>query len=302
VTLPDPAGLGWLGTGRMGAAMATRLIDAGTPMTVWNRTASKTAPLVARGAVAAAGISGLAGCGLVFVTVSTPADLEQVIMGEHGLLSGTRVPGIIVDCSTVSAEVSAKVRAAAREAGAGFLACPVSGNPHVVAEGGACLVASGPADVFDQARPYLEQIARVVVYAGPEEQSRLVKLCHNLYLGMMVQALVEVISLAEKGGTDRETFLAYLNGTVISSDWIRKRTDDLVRRDWTPTFTTELLRKDFDLGLGAARSLEVPMPVGSLVYQLIQSAIAAGAREQDFLSLYEQQARIAALEADSPPP
>ena len=115
-------------------------------------------------------------------------------------------------------------------------------------------------------------------------------------------ALVEVISLAEKGGTDRETFLAYLNGTVISSDWIRKRTDDLVRRDWTPTFTTELLRKDFDLGLGAARSLEVPMPVGSLVYQLIQSAIAAGAREQDFLSLYEQQARIAALENGSPPP
>jgi 3-hydroxyisobutyrate dehydrogenase-like beta-hydroxyacid dehydrogenase len=156
--------------------------------------------------------------------------------------------------------------------------------------------------VFDQARPYLEQIARVAVYAGPEEQSRLVKLCHNLYLGMMVQALVEVISLAEKGGTDRETFLAYLNGTVISSDWVRKRTDDLVKRDWTPTFTTELLRKDFDLGLGAARSLEVPMPVGSLVYQLIQSAIAAGAREQDFLSLYEQQARIAALEAGSPPP
>jgi 3-hydroxyisobutyrate dehydrogenase-like beta-hydroxyacid dehydrogenase len=252
--------------------------------------------------VAAAGISGLAGRAIVFVTVSTPADLEQVTMGEHGLLSGTRVPGIIVDCSTVSAEVSAKVRAAAGAAGAGFLACPVSGNPHVVAEGRACLVASGPADVFDQARPYLEQIARVAVYAGPEEQSRLVKLCHNLYLGMMVQALVEVISLAEKGGTDRETFLAYLNGTVISSDWIRKRTDDLVKRDWTPTFTTELLRKDFDLGLGAARSLEVPMPVGSLVYQLIQSAIAAGAREQDFLSLYEQQARIAALEAGSPPP
>lgn len=294
--------VGWLGTGRMGAAMATRLIDAGTPVMVWNRTTSKTGPLVAKGAVAAAGITDLSGCAIVFVTVSTPADLEQVIMGEHGLLSGTRIPGIIVDCSTVSAEVSATVRAAAGEAGAGFLACPISGNPHVVAEGRACLVASGPADVFDRARPYLEQIAKVVVYAGQEEQSRLVKLCHNLYLGMMVQALVEVTSLAEKGGTDREAFLTFLNGTVITSDWIRKRTDDLVKRDWTPTFTTELLRKDFDLGLGAARSLEVPMPIGSMVYQLIQSAIAAGAREQDFLALYEQQARIAALDAGSPPP
>lgn len=288
--------LGWLGTGRMGAAMAGRLIDAGTKVTVWNRTKSKTQPLVAKGATAAADITDLSACAIVFVMVSTPADLEQVITGEHGLLSGTRKPGIIVDCSTVSAEVSAKVRAAAGKAGVGFLASPVSGNPHVVAEGGACLVASGPADVFDRARPYLERIARVAVYAGEREQSRLVKLCHNLYLGMMVQALVEVTSLAEKGGTDRAAFLAFLNGTVVSSDWIRKRTDDLVKRDWTPTFTTELLRKDFDLGLGAAQSLEVPMPVGSLVYQLIQSAIGSGAREEDFLALYDQQARSAALE------
>jgi 3-hydroxyisobutyrate dehydrogenase-like beta-hydroxyacid dehydrogenase len=282
--------------------MATRLIDAGTPVTVWNRTTSKTAPLVAKGAVRAAAITDLSGCAIVFVMVSTPADLEQVIMGEDGLLSGTRAPGIIVDCSTVSAEVSAKVRAAANAAGAGFLACPVSGNPQVVAEGRASLVASGPADVFDRCRPYLEQIAKVVVYAGEEEQSRLVKLCLNLYLGMKVQALVEVTSLAEKGGIDREAFLTFLNGTVITSDWIRKRTGDLVKRDWTPTFTTELLRKDFDLGLGAARSLEVPMPIGSMVYQLIQSAIGTGARDQDFLALYEQQARIAALEAGSPPP
>jgi 3-hydroxyisobutyrate dehydrogenase-like beta-hydroxyacid dehydrogenase len=166
----------------------------------------------------------------------------------------------------------------------------------VVAEGGACIVASGPAEAFQRAKPYLDEIAKTVVYAGEEEQSRLVKLCHNLYLGMMVQALVEVTSLAEKGGTDRAAFLEFLKGTVVSSDWVRNRSDDLVNRDWTPTFTTELLRKDFDLGLGAARSLEVPMPVGSAVYQLIQSAIGTGLREKDFLSLYEQQARIAAID------
>lgn len=291
--------LGWLGTGRMGAAMAARLIDAGHRVTVWNRTKSKTEPLVAKGAAAAGSITDLSGCDIVFVTVSTPADLEQVIMGEHGLLSAARAPGIIVDCSTISAETSAKIRAAAGEAGTAFLASPVSGNPHVVAEGGACLVASGPAEAFGQVKPYLEQIAKVAVYAGQEEQSRLVKLCHNLYLGMMVQALVEVTSLAEKGGTDRAAFLAFLNGTVVSSDWVRKRTPDLVKRDWTPTFTTELLRKDFDLGLGAARSLEVPMPVGSLVHQLIQSAIGTGARHEDFLALYEQQARAAALGPDA---
>jgi 3-hydroxyisobutyrate dehydrogenase-like beta-hydroxyacid dehydrogenase len=104
-----------------------------------------------------------------------------------------------------------------------------------------------------------------------------------------------VTSLAEKGGTDRAAFLEFLGGTVLASDWVRKRTGDLVKRDWTPTFTTELLRKDFDLGLDAAQSLEVPMPVGATVYQLIQSAIGIGLRDEDFLSLYELQVRGAAL-------
>jgi len=114
----------------------------------------------------------------------------------------------------------------------------------------------------------------------------------------MVQALVEVTTLAEKGGTSRAAFLECLNATVLSSDWNRNRTPDLLARDWTPTFTTELLRKDFDLGLGSARELEVPMPAASNVYQLIQSAIGRGLREQDFLSLYETQAERAGLATD----
>jgi 3-hydroxyisobutyrate dehydrogenase-like beta-hydroxyacid dehydrogenase len=287
--------LGWLGTGRMGAALAGRLVEAGQRVTVWNRTPAKTGPLVARGARAADRFTDLGDCDIVFVTVSGSRDLEEVV---SGLLEGDRLPEVIVDCSTVSAEASARVREAAKAAGVGFLAAPVSGNPHVVAEGAACIVASGPAEVFQRAKPYLDVMARVSVYAGEAEQSRLVKLCHNLYLGMMVQALVEVTSLAEKGGTDRAAFLEFLNGTVLASEWVRRRSGDLVARDWTPTFTTELLRKDFDLGLEAARSLEVPMPTAGLVYQLIQSAIGIGLRDEDFLSLYDQQARVAGLEPE----
>ena len=287
--------LGWLGTGRMGAAMAGRLVDAGNDVLVWNRTAAKTAPLVEKGATAVGQIADLGAADIVFVMVSTPRDLEEVVAGSRGLLEASQKPAVIADCSTVSIETSARVRTQTTKAGVEFLAAPVSGNPHVVAEGGACIVASGPSAVFSRLKPFLEQIAKVAVYAGEEEQSRLVKLCHNLYLGMMVQALVEVTSLAEKGGTSRGAFLEFLNGTVLASDWVRKRTQDLVELDWTPTFTTELLRKDFDLGLAAARSLEVPMPVGASVHQLIQSAIGMGLRDEDFLSLFVQQARSAGL-------
>lgn len=291
--------LGWLGTGRMGAALAGRLIDAGEDVTVWNRTAAKAQPLVTRGARAVGRITDLGHCDIVFVTVSGPRDLEEVVYGEQGLLSGESKPGMVVDCSTVSASASARVRAAAGAAGVGFLAAPISGNPHVVATGGACIVASGPSESFRLAKPYLDTMAKVAVYAGEAEQSRLVKLCHNLYLGMMVQALVEVTTLAEKGGTDRAAFLEFLGGTVVASEWVRRRSGDLISRDWTPTFTTELLRKDFDLGLEAARSLEVPMPVAAAVHQLIQSAIGVGLRHEDFLSLYDQQARGAGLALDS---
>lgn len=287
--------LGWLGIGRMGEAMAGRLVDAGKDVIVWNRTKSKTAGLVARGATSVDDIADLARADVVFIMVSGPSDLEAVVTGPSGLLSGERKPAVIVDCSTVSAEMSAHIREAATAAGVEFLASPISGNPHVVAEGGSSFVASGPVHTFEKVKPYLETIAKIAVHAGEGEQSRLVKLAHNLYLGMMVQVLVEVTALAEKGGTDRAAFLEFLNGTVLGSDWVRKRTKDLVDLDWTPTFTTELLRKDFDLGLGAARELEVAMPVGAAVHQLIQSAIHTGSRDLDFLSLFVQQARSSDL-------
>ena len=295
MTPQSPASIGWLGTGRMGTAMAARLVGAGRPVTVWNRTRAKTQPLAKQGAIVADSIAGLAGCDLVFVIVSSSADLEQVTLGAGGLLTGERQPGILVDCSTVSEETSARIRTAAAAAGTGFLAAPVCGNPEMLAGGHGSFIVSGPADTYDAVRPDLERIAKTVVHVGAEEQSRLVKLCHNLYLGMMVEALVEVVTLAEKGGISREAFLEFFNASALTSDWIRRRSPELVRRDWTLTFTNELLRKDFDLGLGAARQLEVPMPAGSAVYQLVQAAIEHGLRDEDFLSLYQMRAQAAAL-------
>lgn len=282
--------LGWLGIGRMGAAMSRRLIDKGHDVTVWNRTRSKTQELVAAGAKVAETIADLAKADILFIMVSTPKDLEQVVMGEGGLLHATKLPKVIVDCSTVSTEISALVRSAATAKGVGFLAAPVSGNPHVVAQGQSILVASGPKETYDFARPYLDSIGKASVWTGEGEQARIVKLCHNLYLGLLVQSLSEVTTLAEKSGVPRAAFLEFLNNTVLATDWVRKRTPDLVSLDWTPTFTTELLRKDFDLGLAVARREEVTMPLAASVLQLIQAAIGRGYRDVDFLSLFEVQA------------
>jgi 3-hydroxyisobutyrate dehydrogenase-like beta-hydroxyacid dehydrogenase len=287
--------IGWLGTGRMGTAIVGRLLDAGRPVTVWNRTPAKTQPLAERGATVASSITDLATLDVVFVMVSTSADLEQVTLGGKGLLTSEAKPAILVDCSTVSQAASARVRAAATAAGVQFLGAPVCGNPDVITDGQGSFIVSGPVDAYQAVRPDLERVAKSVVHVGEQEQARLVKLAHNLYLGMMVQSLVEVVALAEKAGTSREAFLEFFNGSALTSPWIRRRSPELAARDWSLTFTNELLRKDFDLGLGAARELEVPMPAASSVYQVIQSAIGNGLRKEDFLSLYEHQARSAGL-------
>jgi 3-hydroxyisobutyrate dehydrogenase-like beta-hydroxyacid dehydrogenase len=293
--------LGWLGTGRMGAVMARRLVDAGHDVTVWNRTRSKTDGLAEAGAAVADTVADLAALDVVFITVTRPTDLEEVVAGADGLLSAPAPPGVIVDCSSVDGEASARVRAAVVERGGQFLASPISGNPHMVAAGQSVLLASGPPATYEAVRPYLDTIAKASVWVGEEEQARTVKICHNLYLGMLVQALSEVTALAEKSGVPRGAFLEFLNTTVLASDWVRKRTPDLLSLDWTPTFTTELLRKDFDLGLALARQAEVPMPLGASVLQLLQAAIGRGYRDADFLSLFEVEAASAGMEVTPQP-
>jgi 3-hydroxyisobutyrate dehydrogenase-like beta-hydroxyacid dehydrogenase len=291
--MPDTVGL--LGTGRMGTAMGRRLLAAGVPLHVWNRTPAKARALVDEGAVAAGSIAALGSCDVVIVMVSTSEDLLAVLEGPAGLVANAGGVRVVVDCSTVSAEASAAARRLAAEAGVGFVAAPVSGNPAVVAAGDACLVASAPEAEFRAVEPLLLHLGRIAVLVGDAEQSRLVKLCHNLYLGMMLQALSEVTALAQKGGADVEAFLRFLGESVVGSPWIRGRAAALAARDLTPTFTTALLRKDFDLGLAAAREHEVPMLLGAAVHQLIQAAIGRGFAEQDLLSLYQVQADASGL-------
>ncbi|GAB3875153.1 NAD(P)-dependent oxidoreductase [Kibdelosporangium lantanae] len=288
--------IGWIGAGRMGAALARRLLDAGYDVAVYNRTASKTAALVEHGAVAVGRPVDLAGRDVVFSMVSSSADLEDVTSGNHGLLTNPEVaPRVLIDSSTVSAEASAAVRVAALKRDTEFLAAPVSGNAKVVRAGRVTVAVSGPRPVFEQVLPVLETLAQAVMYVGEDELARLVKIAHNVFLGVVIQSLAEITVLAEKGGVSRAAFLEFLNQSVMGSTFSRYKTPALVHLDFTPTFTMPLLRKDFDLGLAAARALEVPMPVASAAAQLVSSAVGAGLTDQDFASLIEEQARRSGL-------
>ena len=218
----DTLKLGWIGIGRMGYAMAERLVNVGTDVTVWNRTREKAEPLTAHGAKIAARLPDLAACDIVFVMVSTYDDVKEVVMGPTGLLSGGgKGPQMIVECSSISLEGSAELRQSLAARGIELLAAPVSGNAKVIKAGRLSFVCSGPKPAFDTALPYLKMIAPAASYVGEGELARIVKICHNVFLGVVTQSLAEVTVLAQKAGVPRHAFLDFMNQSVLGSTFSR---------------------------------------------------------------------------------
>src|SRR5262249_55574323 len=203
--------LGWLGTRRMGSELALRWLAAGCVVAVYTRTRAKAEPLAAYGAKVATSAAELADRDIVFSTVGTPQDLLDAVLGPGGLISGGAAPAILVDCSTISVEASEQVRARLAEHGTALLAAPIMGNPRVAAAGRLTLAVSGPRQAFETAQPYLDTLGSGATYVGEGELARMVKICHNLFLGVVTQSLAEVTVLAQKSGVSREAFLACLN-------------------------------------------------------------------------------------------
>jgi len=292
--------VGWIGTGRMGFAMASRLLDAGADVTAWNRTRAKAEPLMEKGGKVVDSPTELADRDVVFTMVGGPKDFEEVAMGEHGVLSqGGQTPGMLIDCTSINEESSKKVRDYAKGVGTEMIDAPVSGNHHVVVAGKLSIVASGNAASFEKARPFLEAIGRGVSYVGEGELARMVKICHNVMLGVVAQNMAEITVLAEKGGVPRQAFLDFINNSVMGSMFTTYKTPAFVNLDMTPTFTPPLLRKDMDLGLSAARELGVPMPVTAAARECVQSIIGQGYLDEDFATLLLHEAANAGLDITS---
>lgn len=292
--------IGWIGTGRMGFAMAERLLKAGANLSAWNRTRSKAEPLEELGATIVDNPADLVDCNIVFTMVGGPSDFIEVTKGKKGVLAqGNEVPGLLIDCTSISEEASREVREFANSVGTAMIDAPVSGNAKVVKAGKLSIVASGAKDAFDEALPYLEVIARGVSYVGDGELARMVKICHNVLLGVVIQSLAEITVLAEKGGVPRHAFMDFINKSVMGSMFSTYKTPSLVNLDFAPTFTPLLLRKDMELGLTAARNLDVPMPVASMTKEIIQNLIGQGYTECDFAALIEMQAKNSGYEIKS---
>jgi 3-hydroxyisobutyrate dehydrogenase-like beta-hydroxyacid dehydrogenase len=291
--MPGERTIGWIGTGRMGYEMAARLAQGGADVLVWNRTRAKAEPLAAYGAKIAGELSEIATRDIVFCMVATWDDVREVMAR---MLDGAKaVPKLVIECSSISLEGSAELRALLAARGIEYLAAPVSGNAKVIKAGRLSFVCSGPRPAFEAALPYLRMIGPAASWVGEGELARIVKICHNVFLGVVTQSLAEVTVLAQKAGVPRHAFLDFLNQSVMGSVFSRYKTPAFVNLDFRVTFTPHLLRKDLDLGLEAGRTFEVPMPLASATRDLVQSLIGRGWTEQDFAALLLQQAQASGI-------
>jgi 3-hydroxyisobutyrate dehydrogenase len=302
--------IGWIGMGRMGYAMAERLVAAGLDVSIWNRTRAKAEPLAKKGGKIVDKLTDLRGVDVLFSIVSTGKDVKEVYFGPAGVFSGGsgKVPPVVVDCSTIAVEDSADIREKLRAHGSDFVASPISGNAKVIKAGKLSAVTSGPEAAFRKVQEIIEVFAPAgVSYVGEGELARVCKIAHNVMLGVVIENLIEITLLANKMGVPREAFLRFMNNSVMGSMFTRYKAPALVNLDWTTTFTPELLRKDLDLGLELGREYDVPMPVTAATREVLQSHFGAATLkpdpkaylEKDFAALMETMALTAGIKLES---
>jgi len=271
--------------------MVKKLTAAGHSVKVWNRTRSKAEPLQAYGAVLVDHKADLAACDVVFTMVSTTDDLKEVLFGAGGLMTGTTLPKVLIDSSSISQEGSEEIRHALAALGVGYLCTPVSGNAKVAKAGKLLLVASGPHDLYLALEPYLQAMARKTMWVGEGELARVWKIAHNTMFGVVIQNLCEITVLAEKAGIPRHLFLQSINDSVLGSMYTRYKTPVLSNLTFeNVTFTPKLLLKDMDLGMAAGKTYGVPMPAAAATRESVARMVGRGHDQVDFSILLQDLA------------
>lgn len=286
--------VGLVGLGNMGTAIAERILDADYRLGVYNRTHGKADALAARGAFVAETLAELLG-EVDAVVTSLPNDEAFEDVAER-IVVAARPGAVLIDTSTVSAAVSARIASLAEAASVAYLRAPVSGNPSVVRAGNLTFIVSGDPDTLDRVRPVLQAIGPTIHYVGDGEQARTVKLAINLMVAGLAQLMSEALVLGEAAGVSREDMLEVMGSSAAGAPFVQYKTGPLLRDDFSATFTTALMEKDIDLVLAAADEAGIQLPVAQQMKGLLRTAIQGGYGGDDFIALYLQLRKAASKE------
>ncbi len=273
--------VGFVGLGIMGAPMARNLLDAGFELTVWNRTPAKCDPLVTVGARQAENPAAVAAASEVTIScVTNSTDVEQVVLGDAGIIQGAKPGAVHIDCSTISPEVTRSIARALAECQVEFLDAPVSGGDVGARAGTLAIMAGGDPATFERCLPVLQAMGKTIVHVGPAGSGQVVKLCNQVAGGLNLLAMAEAIALARRAGVDPGRMLEVVSAGAAGSWMLRNLGPRALNGDFAPGFMVELMQKDLRLALEAAAASLTPLPGTALVSQLY-TAIEAEGRGRD---------------------
>lgn len=276
--------LAFLGLGKMGAAMARKLMAAGHEVTVWNRDPAKAEPLASEGAKAAATIAeAVQGRDAVVSMLFDDAANEKVLLTEDGALAAMDKGALHIACSTISVSLSDRLTSEHASRGQQYVAAPVFGRPNIAAEGKLWIVAAGPADAIAKARPVLEPMSRGITIIGPKpSQAHALKLAGNFTISLMIQALSEAAVFGQANGIDPALLLETINSALFQSPFYAAYSKLMLNPPEPPGGTIELGQKDLNLLLTAAHAKQVKLSIAEQMETRFTEAVASGLGNTDW--------------------
>jgi 3-hydroxyisobutyrate dehydrogenase len=292
-----PERVGFIGLGIMGQGMARNLLQAGFPLTVWNRTASKVEPLVAAGAKAGQSPADVAAnSDIIVICVSDTPDVEAVITGPQGVLEGAKPGSLVIDCSTISPIATRELAKTLAQHNIAMLDAPVSGGSEGAAKGTLSIMVGGETEDFERARPVLEAMGKKITHVGESGAGQTVKLVNQILVVGHALAMSEALLFAQAGGVDLQKTLEAVSAGAAGSWMLSNRGPQIITRDWRPGFTIDLQQKDVRLILGAADKLGIPLLSTSMIFQLYRTLQTRGLGSEGNHALIKALENLAGLE------
>jgi 3-hydroxyisobutyrate dehydrogenase-like beta-hydroxyacid dehydrogenase len=285
----------WLGVGKMGLPIAGLIAKAGYRVTAFDVSADRMAAARQQGlAVAESAIEAVNGKAVIFTSLPDDKAIRDLLLAK-GLLDAIAPQSILIETSTVSAEISAELGEAAHEHKIDYLRLPVSGNAAIAHTGALTCFVSGSKAAFERVKPLLASFTRAQTYLGQAEQARYAKLAVNLMIAVSAGMMAESLALARKGGIGWQDILQVLDDSAVASPMVKYKTPPLAKRDFESTFSCRQMAKDLDLILGAGHSAGVPLQLAAQVRETYGSLIAQGDADADYIATVRHLERLSGL-------
>lgn len=285
--------LAFIGLGTMGFPMAGHLQDAGYPVCVWNRTQSKAEDWVARfqGTQAASPQAAASSADVVLTCVGRDADLEAVVLGDQGLIHGLRRGSLLIDHSTVSADISRQLASELRSRGIGFVDAPVSGGQQGAVNGQLSIFCGGDAVDIARAAPILANYARAQAHVGPVGNGQLAKMVNQICVAGVIQGVAEGMHFAAAAGLDVAQVMALVGQGAGSSWQLVNRHQTMISDHYDHGFAVDWMRKDLDIVLAEAERMQLTLPVTPQINDFYREVQAMGGGRWDTSSLLKRLQR-----------